>query len=216
VIGGITAYATFGLLNGFGNPSTDMPLGFEGPTPAAGSEISNAALSGIGAGAGTLGSAIANSLLQNTTPATQGGDDVFGAAGPKTNSSTGTGFIDATNTSRFPGVTIHIDNGRDQGYFNPFTKTIHIPGAYENKPLYLHDYEMHEYGHYLQLDALQTVFGDVKGMSLFISKIMIPSMLTSHSADHMMQWYEINANDLSKAFTGDKFNYPGTFITTPN
>jgi len=111
-------------------------------------------------------------------------------------------------------VKIYLDRGLDQGYFNPFTKTIHIPGDYEDDPLYLHDYEMHEYGHYIQLDVLQTVFGDLEGMTYFVSGIMIPSMMTSNSADHMSQWYEISANDFSRAFTRDKFYYPGTFITT--
>ena len=147
-----------------------------------------------------------------SSAASQGG--LFGAAGPNGGSSLGSGYIDATNTSRFPGVQIHIDRGLDQGYMNPFTKTIHIPGAYENMPRYLHDYEMHEYGHYLQLDALQTAYGDVGGMNRFVTGIMIPSMMTSQSANHMSQWYEINANDLSRAFTRDKFNYPGIFITT--
>jgi RHS repeat-associated protein len=123
-------------------------------------------------------------------------------------------YIDATDVNRFPGVKIYLDKGLDQGYFNLFTMTLHVPAAYKNDPTYLHDYEMHEYGHYLQLITLQKVFGNVQGMAFFITNIYIPSMATSRSNDHMKNWYEINANDLSKSFTGEKFNFPGTFITT--
>ncbi|HEY9122928.1 MAG TPA: hypothetical protein VIO15_01220 [Bacteroidales bacterium] len=151
--------------------------------------------------------------LQSIQATSTGGP--FGAAGPCGGSSSGSGYIDATNTSRFPGVQIHIDRGLDQGYMNPFTKTIHVPGVYANMPKDLHDYVMHEYGHYLQLDALQTVYGDVGGMIRFVTGIMIPSMMTSQSANHMSQWYEINANDLSRAFTRDKFYDTKTYQTTP-
>jgi len=113
---------------------------------------------------------------------------------------------DATDTKKFPGVKIYIEKNRDKGFFNPFTNTIHVPGSPETNSKTQHDDELHEYGHYLQLQLFQSVLGQANGLALFLNEIAIPSIMTSPSLElHISQWYEISANNLATKFIGDSF-----------
>jgi hypothetical protein len=130
-------------------------------------------------------------------------------SGGGNNTSNG-GVMDISDPKRFPDVTIFINQNISQGYFNPFNNTIVIPSTQNISKIniaakWIHDYEMHEYGHYLQMKMY--------GFNYHITNIVIPSLITAKMDAHMSFWFERQASVLGMLWTGDKYFFPELYPT---
>jgi RHS repeat-associated protein len=112
--------------------------------------------------------------------------------------------VDLTDVFKYPGVSIELNYHRSQGFFNPYTNTIHVPYWVYSDYQKQNDYIKHEYGHYLQLREM--------GFSQFMVKVAIPSMLSSQNTNHMYDYYEIDANIRSDLFFHSKYPWRPTFF----
>lgn len=99
---------------------------------------------------------------------------------------------DLTNEFMYPGVTINLRNDRDQGYFNPFTNSINLPGWIKGNPVKMRDYIRHEYGHYLQVQK----YGKID----FLFLIVPVSIASAKDDNHLDVWVEVEANRLSNNY----------------
>lgn len=111
--------------------------------------------------------------------------------------------INLTNNFMYPGVKIYLNNQRKQGYFNPITKTINLPGWIQNDPAKMRDYIRHEYGHYLQLQKY--------GLIDFLFIVTPVSIFSANDPNHMYIWSEIEANRLANDYFQSR--YPNSFGT---
>ena len=112
--------------------------------------------------------------------------------------------IDLSDQFLFPGVTIIQDKNANIGYSNPITNTIVIPN-WVNTPCKIHDYELHEYGHYLVLQSYKAMYGNFQGFETYMTTNAIPSMWTASDSDNMNNWYEISANQFGAAYWLSRF-----------
>lgn len=123
------------------------------------------------------------------------------------NKGQGGGDIDLTDNFMYPGVSINVNPERTQGYFNPFTKTINLPGWVQKDPVKQRDYIRHENGHYLQLQKC--------GIANFLFIITPVSVFSAKDPNHLYTWPEIEANRMANDHFQSRFptNF-GAFFDT--
>jgi len=117
-----------------------------------------------------------------------------------------------SNQIVFPGVTIISNSEMSHGIFDPFLKTIYVPGNLTNENL--HDYTVHEYGHYLQLKNLQEKYGNASGLLTFVLTIGLTSLTDAGwNSNHINTSIEKDANNRAtdywqRKFDSNPFYYP--------